>query len=744
RVSGYGLEQLLPENGFHVARALVGSEGTCVTVLGATVRLVQSPPKRSLLLLAYPDVYRATDHIERLMAHHPIGLEGFDDHMVAAMRKKHLHPRDVALLPPGGGWLLVEFGADTKEAADAQARGLMDELKGLGQPPKMDLLDDPREAALIWQVRESALGATAAIPGQPETWPGWEDSTVPPAKLGAYLRDLRDLLERNHYTWAFYGHFGQGCVHTRVDFDLTSQPGIARFNRFIEDAADIVVKYGGSVSGEHGDGQARASLLPKMFGDELMGAFREFKAIWDPTGKMNPGKVVDAYPPTANLRLGVDYRPPQPRTHFSFFPDDGSFAKATRRCVGVGKCRRLDGGTMCPSFMATREEEHSTRGRARLLFEMLEGNPLGDGWRSPAVREALDLCLACKGCKGDCPVNVDMATYKAEFYAHYYAGRLRPVAAYTMGLIYWWARLASRAPWLANLVTQTPPLSALAKAVGGIAPKRRLPRFAPEPFTAWFRRRDPVNADGPRVLLWPDTFNNYFHPATARAAVEVLEAAGFRVAIPEVSLCCGRPLYDWGMLDLAGRLLRQILDALRDDIAAGVPVVGLEPSCVSVFRDELIGLFPHDEDARRLSQQTYLLGEFLERRATDHRWPQLRRKALLHGHCHQKAILSLDAAESLLRKLGVDYTAPDTGCCGMAGAFGFERGDHYDVAMKCGERVLLPAVRQADADTLIVAEGFSCREQIAQATDRRALHLAQVLQLALHESPAGPAAPHPQ
>ncbi|HEX5504187.1 MAG TPA: FAD-linked oxidase C-terminal domain-containing protein, partial [Thermomicrobiales bacterium] len=733
RVSGYGLEQLLPENGFHVARALVGSEGTCVTVLEATVRLVASPPARSLLLLAYPDVYRATDHIERLMAHHPIGLEGFDDHMVAAMRKKGLHPRDVALLPPGGGWLLVEFGAQEKADADAQARGLMDELAGLDQPPRMDLLDDPRQAALIWQVRESALGATAAIPGQPETWPGWEDSAVPIAKLGAYLRDLRDLLERNHYTWAFYGHFGQGCVHTRVDFDLTSQPGIARFNRFIEDAADLVVKYGGSVSGEHGDGQARASLLPKMFGDELVQAFREFKAIWDPAGKMNPGKVVDAYPPTANLRLGTGYRPPQPRTHFSFFADDGSFAQATRRCVGVGKCRRLDGGTMCPSFMATREEEHSTRGRARLLFEMLEGHPLGDGWRSPAVREALDLCLACKGCKGDCPVNVDMATYKAEFLSHYYAGRRRPVAAYTMGLIYWWARLAAHAPRLVNLVTHTPPLGALVKAAGGIAPERRLPRFAREPFTTWFRRHDPANPDGPRVLLWPDTFNNYFHPETAKAAVAALEAAGFRVAIPAVSLCCGRPLYDWGMLDLAGRLLRQILDALRDDIAAGVPVVGLEPSCVSVFRDELLGLFPHDEDARRLSGQTYLLGEFLEERAADHHWPQLRRRALVHGHCHQQAILSLDGAESLLKKIGVAYTVPDTGCCGMAGAFGFERGEHYEVAMKCGERVLLPAVRAAAADTLIVADGFSCREQIAQATGRRALHLAQVLQLALRD-----------
>jgi len=739
RVSGFGLEWLLPENGFHVARALVGSEGTCVTVLEATVRLVDSPPARALLALGYPDIYHANDHIEQIMAHGPVGLEGFDDHLVADMHKKGLHPDDVALLPQGGGWLLVEFGGATREEAEGRARGLMQELRGQEHPPSLKLFDDPRQEALIWTVRESALGATAAIPGMPETWPGWEDSAVPPGKMGDYLRDLRDLLTRYGYSWAFYGHFGQGCLHTRIDFDLVTHDGIATFRRFLDEATDIVVRYGGSVSGEHGDGQARAVLLPKMFGPELIEAFREFKAIWDPAGKMNPGKVVDAFDPTENLRLGTAYHPPQPRTHFSFFEDDGSFARATRRCVGVGKCRRLDGGTMCPSFMVTREEEHSTRGRARLLFEMLEGNPVGDGWRSEAVRGALDLCLACKGCKGDCPVNVDMATYKAEFLSHYYQGRRRPITAYTMGLIYWWARLAAHAPGLVNFFTQTPPFSALVKAAGGIAPQRRIPAFAPETFTAWFRRRGPTNADKPRVLLWPDTFNNHFHPDTAKAAVEVLEAAGYRVEIPATPLCCGRPLYDWGMLDLAGHLLRQILATLRPLIAEGVPIVGLEPSCVAVFRDELLGLFPHDEDAKRLSRQTFLLSEFLEQRAEGYHPPQLRRRALVHGHCHHKALMKLDAEEATLSKLGLDYTVLDSGCCGMAGAFGFERGDHYDVSRKAGERVLLPAVRAASPDTLIIADGFSCREQIAQTTERRALHLAQVLQLALHGDHEGAA-----
>ncbi|HEY8291971.1 MAG TPA: FAD-linked oxidase C-terminal domain-containing protein, partial [Thermomicrobiales bacterium] len=611
RVSGYGLEQLLPENGFNVARALVGTEGTCVTVLEATVRLVSSPPARTLVVLGYPDVYTAGDHVPEIMAHHPIGLEGFDDRMIDAMKKKGLHPDDVQLLPAGGGWLLVEFGGETKEEASDKARALMDALKKGDHAPAIKSFDDPAEAGKVWLVRESALGATALVPGLPLTWPGWEDSAVPPEKVGAYLRDLRALFERYDYDCSFYGHFGQGCIHVRIDFDLETARGIATFRAFLDDAADLVVRYGGSISGEHGDGQAKAALLPKMYGDELVQAFREFKAIWDPDNKMNPGKVVDAYDPTENLRLGTDYHPLPVHTHFKFPEDHGSFAAATLRCAGVGKCRREGSDnagdeTMCPSYMVTHAEEHSTRGRARLLFEMLQGDPLTHGWHEEKVHEALDLCLACKGCKHDCPVNVDMATYKAEFLSHYYKHRRRPLAAYSMGLIYWWARLAARMPGVVNVVTQTPPLRVLAKALGGIAPDRRIPVFARQTFTAWFRARGPQSEGKREVILWPDTFNNHFHPQTAQAAVEVLEAAGYRVTIPERPLCCGRPLYDWGMLDRAEGLLRQILDTLRPQIAAGIPVIGLEPSCVAVFRDELLGLFPDDTDAKRLSQQTFL------------------------------------------------------------------------------------------------------------------------------------------
>jgi FAD/FMN-containing dehydrogenase/Fe-S oxidoreductase len=742
RVSGYNLPWLLPENGFHVARALVGSESTCVVVLEATTRLVHSPAERALVVLGYPDVATGCDHVPEILEHGPIGLEGFDDGLIADLRKKGRLLANVGHLPEGGGWLLVEFGADRRQDALDRARGLVDRLRSKPGSPQARLLEDPAEQEAIWQIRESAVGVASAIPDERFTWPTWEDSAVPPERFGAYLRDFRALMDRHRYSGAFFGHFGQGCLHVRIDYDLRTTAGIAAFRAFLEEAADLVVAYGGSFSGEHGDGQVNGELLPKMFGPELIQAFREFKAIWDPDGKMNPGKVVDAYPLDSNLRLGTDYHPPDVRTHFRFPEDEGSFAHATLRCIGIGRCRRLEGGTMCPSFMATREEQHSTRGRARLLFEMLQGTPLDRGWRDEHVKEALDLCLSCKGCKGDCPVGVDMATYKAEFLAHYYAGRLRPRQAYAFGLIMYWARLAALAPGLVNLLTQAPGLRALAKAATGMAPRRRIPAFAARTFQAWFARRDQHAGGGPPVILWPDTFNNFFHPETARAAVEVLEAAGYRVLVPPWPLCCGRPLYDYGMLDRAEHLLRRVLAALRAPIRAGVPVVGLEPSCVSVFRDELEGLLPHDTDAQRLSQQTFLLSEFLLR--AGYQPPRLEGRALVHGHCHQKAVLTMDAEEELLGRLGLEVEAPDTGCCGMAGGFGFEAGAHYDVSIRCGERVLLPAVRAAAKDTLIIASGFSCREQIAQTTDRRALHLAEVLRMAHAGQRAGRLPPYPE
>jgi FAD/FMN-containing dehydrogenase/Fe-S oxidoreductase len=746
RVSGYNLNQLLPENGFHVARALVGSEGTCATVLEATCRLVESPPQRVLVVIAYPDVYQCADHVPEIMAHKPIGLEGMDELLIGYTRMKGINSEGLALLPEGGGWLIVEFGAQTAMEAEAQARTLMQALGSGANPPAMRLYAAEPQMKYVWQVRESALGATSHVPGEAMNWEGWEDAAVAPEKLGGYLRDLRKLFAAFGYKGALYGHFGHGCVHNRVNFDLRSKDGIAKFRKFMEEAADLVVSYGGSISGEHGDGQSRGELLPKMFGPELMQAFREFKEVWDPAWKMNPGKLIEANKLDENLRLGADYAPWEPETHFKFLADHGSLADATLRCVGVGKCRREEGGVMCPSYRATHEEENSTRGRAHLLWEMTQGEVIRDGWRSEEVKESLDLCLACKGCKSDCPVGVDVATYKSEFLAHYYEGRMRPRSAYAFGNIDLWARVASHVPGLVNLTTQLPLLRDISKRLAGMPAQRSIPAFAAESFKSWFYRRGrrlSKESDAPRVLLWPDTFNNYFLPATARAAVEVLEAAGFHVIVPKAHLCCGRPLYDHGMLDRAQALLLQILDELSPEIEAGIPVVGLEPSCVAVFRDELINLFPHDERAQALSRQTFLLSEFLETQAKDFALPRFERQAILHGHCHQKSVMKMTAEESVLHRLGVDFRTPAPGCCGMAGSFGFEP-DKYDVSIAVGELELMPAVRQAPADWLIIANGFSCREQIAQGSRRHALHLAEVLQMALQGGFDAGSEPYPE
>ncbi len=730
RVSGYNLDQLLPENGFNVARALIGSEGTLVTILAARLKLVESPPSRTLVVLGYDDVYSAADHVPQILQYQPIGLEGIDDLLIGYMKKKGLNVDDLQLLPKGKGWLLVEFGGKDRQESDANANAMMQALKGSDNPPSMKRYDDPDEEHQVWEIRESGLGATAHIPGMNTTHPGWEDAAIPPDKAGQYLRDFRKLLERYDYACALYGHFGQGCIHVRIDFDLRSDEGVQKYLAFINDAADLVVSYGGSLSGEHGDGQSRAALLPKMFGAELVGAFNEFKSIWDPDWRMNPGKVVDPYQPNQNLRTGPTFDPWEPVTFFNYPDDKGKFSEATLRCVGVGKCRREGGGTMCPSYMVTREEKHSTRGRSRLLFEMIEGDVVRDKWRDEGVKEALDLCLACKGCKGDCPVNVDMATYKAEFLSHYYDGRLRPMTAYTMGMIYWWARLATHFPRLANFVTHAPVLSQIGKAVAGIAPQRTIPSFADESFTSWFTKRAPRNVDKPQVMLWADTFNNYFFPEVCKAAVDVLEDAGYQVIIPGQSLCCGRPLYDWGMIEQAQGLWQKTMSALRPQIEDEIPLVGLEPSCVAAFRDELVNLYPNDDAAKRLSQQTYMLSEFLMQKVENYQPPQLDRKALVHGHCHHKSVLHMQDETDLLHKMGLDFELLDSGCCGMAGAFGFER-DHYDISIKAGERVLLPRVRHADDDTLIIADGFSCREQIEQTTERHALHIAQVMQQAI-------------
>ncbi len=725
RVSGYNLDELLPENGFHVARALVGSEGTCVTVLQSTVRLVESPQCRSLVGLGFADAFVAADAVPLVLAHGPIALEGFDAQLLDFMGRKGLATEEVKLLPAGSGLLLVEFGANSEEEASAKAEALAEAAREFAAKPTVRIYTKA-EARGAWFVRESALGATAFVPGQPEGWEGWEDAAVAPGKLGVYLRALYTLMAKYGYDSPLYGHFGHGCVHLRINFDLRTEPGIAKYRAFIDRAADLVVSLGGSISGEHGDGQARGALLEKMFGSELMAAFRAFKRLWDPTNKMNPGKLIDAYQPQDYLRVNTGRAPLETPTHFSFTTDGGSFEQAALRCVGVGACRKEESGTMCPSYMATREEQHSTRGRAHLLWEMMQGDVLRGGWKNEQVREALDLCLACKACKTECPVNVDMATYKAEFLAQHYKGRLRPLDAYAFGYIDRWARLASFTPGLANFFGANGVTSALAKRLLHIHPARTLPAFASKTYKAQAAGLPQPAAPAGEVLLWADTFNNYFRAEPTVAAHRVLASAGFRVQWLRDHACCGRPLYDFGLLDSAKRYLLRTLALLEPWLTAGTPIVVLEPSCASVFRDEAVNLLPHDTRAHKLKATTFLLSEFLVHHAPDYRPPARKGTFVVQGHCHHAALMKMTDEVALLETTGAEVRLLDSGCCGMAGPFGFER-EKFAVSQALAERRLLPAVRAAGADTVLVADGFSCREQIAQNSAKQGVHLAEVL-----------------
>jgi FAD/FMN-containing dehydrogenase/Fe-S oxidoreductase len=742
RVSGFNLDELLPERGFNVARALVGTEGTCATALQVTLMLTPALLQRVTVVVAYDDICEACDHVPELIEWKPIGLEGLDHRLIVEQGKEHKHLSGQKLLPRYGsaksGWLLVQFGADDAGEVRDRARRFCEWLvQKKGRPRdavasyESDQLGGASEE--LWEIREGGLGATAFPPGGKDHWPGWEDSAVPPARVGAYIRDLRRLYGKYDLQGAMYGHFGQGCIHSRISFDMRSAGGLRRYRAFLNEAADLVVSYGGSLSGEHGDGQQRAEFLVKQYGPELVQAMREFKQIWDPDWKMNPGKVVEPYRVDQNLKLGVDYNPPRPPVKFAYQKDGGDFAHATVRCVGVGKCRKPQGDdVMCPSYIVTHEERHVTRGRARLLFEMLQGDVIRDGWQSKEVYEALDLCLACKGCTSECPVNVDMPTYKSEFLYHHYQSlrRWRKRYMYAFGFIDQAARLASLIPEVTNFVTQTRGLASVAKSLAGIDPHRRIPAFAPQTLQAWFRARGGSQVRSERkVVLWPDTFNNYFHTNVGVASVEALEAAGFEVLMPQQHVCCGRPLYDYGFLDVAQKYLRRTLRQLRREIRQGIPVVGMEPSCLAVFKDELKNILPHDDDAARLFRNAFHFPEFFARH--DIPLPRLEGKAVVWGHCHHKATGGMGPELKLLKeKMGLDAQEAKGGCCGLAGSFGFEDGK-YDISMKCGEVGLLPAARAADPQTLIIADGFSCKTQLEQSdVGRRALHTAEVMKLA--------------
>ncbi|MEV4399591.1 FAD-linked oxidase C-terminal domain-containing protein [Nonomuraea sp. NPDC049607] len=740
RISGYNLDRLLPENGFDLAGALVGSEGTLVTVLRAELSVVPSPPARALAVLGFEDVFTAADAVPAVARHAPIALEAMDETMYRLAKLEH--PGDAALqdLPEGGGWLLVQFGGDTPEQARERAETMMRDVgeRAEAPTPTHAFLGDPAREDRLWRWRESGLGVEAYPPTGRQTYEGWSDAAVPPERLGAYLRDYERLLRAHDYQdSALYGHFGQGCVHGRLPLDLHTDDGIARYRAFAREAAELVASYGGSLSGEHGDGQALAELLPVMFGEQVVEVFGRFKAIFDPRDRMNPGKVVHPRHLDQNLAQRRFY-PLEPRQTFFQYPNDhGRFGHAATRCVGTGTCRKhtFEGGVMCPSYRVTREEEHSTRGRARLLEEMVRGDVITDGWRSAAVRDALDLCLSCKGCRSECPVNVDMATYKAEFLAHHYRRRVRPRSHYSMGWLPVWAALASAAPGLVNAAGSAPGLSRLVKAVAGITPERDLPRFARQRFTDWFRRR-PRGGPGTRgrVVLWADTFTDHFDPHIGRAAVDVLEAAGFEVVVPPVTLCCGLTWISTGQLGIARRVLARTVGALAPWAEAGVPVVGLEPSCAAVFRSDGPELL-NTPETRLLSERFLTLAELLETRAADWRPDTAGGQAIAQVHCHQSAVMGYDADRAVLDRFGIRTSVLDSGCCGQAGNFGFERG-HHEVAQACAEQGLWPAVRSAEPDDELLADGFSCRTQIAAAgTGRQGRHLAELLATALVHRP---------
>ncbi|HWG73222.1 MAG TPA: FAD-linked oxidase C-terminal domain-containing protein [Acidimicrobiales bacterium] len=742
RVSGYNLDQLLAERGFDVARALVGSEGTCAVVLEATVALVATPGARALTVLGFPDAATAADHVVALLEHRPLAMEGIDAGLVAALRAARPDEAVTALLPPGGGWLYVEMGGDTRRSAEAAATAVASSGERLGATSLV--VSDPAAMRRLWQVREDGAGIVTRLPGGGEAWPGWEDAAVPPARLGGYLREFSHLLAAHGLHGAYYGHFGDGCVHIRIDFDLLSGEGVHRFRSFVEAAADLVAAHGGSLSGEHGDGQARAELLPRMYPPRIIEAFGAFKAVWDPRGRMNPGRVVAPLRLDSDLRVRVGRPAMDLRTELALHADGGDFARATRRCVGVGKCLAGDGGVMCPSWRVTGEERHSTRGRARLLFEMASGQLVDGGWRSEEVRESLDLCLSCKGCKRECPVSVDMATYKAEFLSHHYAGRVRPAAHYSMGWLPLWLRGASRVPNLANAAMGGRLSAKLLRRLGGIAPERRLPELAPEPFVRWFARR-PTPAPGAgaavasggaagarRVVVLPDTFTNFFDPSVGQAAVRVLEALGYRVEVPTRPVCCGLTWLSTGQLGMARRALGRTARVLRPWVDDGVALVGLEPSCTALLRADAIDVLPDDPTVARLGGVTRTLAEIVAAHpggvpaGIARAGHQDGRRALAQVHCHQHADLGFDPDRAVLERVGVDLEVLDAGCCGLAGNFGFEKG-HYAVSMACAERGLLPAVRTAGQDVDVLADGFSCRTQVRQATTRRPVHLAELL-----------------
>lgn len=719
QISGYGLQYLLPEHGTQLAKAFVGSEGTCGVVTSAVVRLHDIPATRALVVIGFADEVAAATAAPDIASLGPLTVEGIDEEVVRTsdLRMGAAGRPD---LPNGRAWLMVEVGGPDGTAIReriAELIAMAAERDAWGH----EVLEDPAAQRAFWAIRERGAGlASRSVEGK-EFSPGWEDAAVPPARLGAYLGAFRALMADHGRTGMVYGHFGEGCVHVRIDHDLQSAAGRAAYRSFQEDAADLVVAHEGSLSGEHGDGRARSELLGRMYGERVLAAFGAFKHVFDPSGTLNPGVLVDPNPLDAQLR--AEHSTPYRKDLAFLYPDDdGDLSKAVRRCTGVGACRKSSGGGMCPSYRATSEEMHSTRGRTRLLAEMLDGGIVKEAWQSDSVHEALDLCLSCKACSSECPVGVDMATYKAEFLHQRFRGRIRPRAHYSMGWLPVWLGLARQAPRFANRLLSFPPFRVLAKRAGGIDPRRGLPRLAEGRPLLVGRGDRPLGArNGDPVVLWVDTFTRAFAPEVARAAMRVLEHAGYEVELARSSVCCGLTWVSTGQLNIARTVMRRSIGVLDRSGNGVAPIVALEPSCGTALRHDA-GLLVGGDQASRVAGRVVSLAEVLADRLPA---GTARTRALVQFHCHQRATFGTVTDRALLEAVGVDVTSVDEGCCGLAGNFGFENG-HYDISVACAEDALLPALRSHGADP-VLADGYSCRLQIEQLDGRRALHLAELL-----------------
>ncbi len=716
QVSGYSLEHLLPERGRNLAKALVGTEGTVVMVLEATIMLVPLSPSPALVLLGYPSMIEAAADVPRLLPHKPLAMEGLDADLVAVVRRHRAG--SVPELPEGGGWLFVEVGGDTPEEAWASAESLVNAAAANSSR----IVPAGPEATVLWQLRADGAGLAGRTGRGEQAWPGWEDAAVPPDELGAYLRDFTALMAEYSVSGLAYGHFGDGCVHVRIDFPLEHDGDVLR--SFVERAAEIVIARGGSLSGEHGDGRARSELLTRMYDPEIVALFGAFKALLDPEGLFNPGVIVDPRPIDADLRRPKAL-PIRAAGGFAFGEDQGDFTKAVHRCVGVGKCRADNsgaGGFMCPSYQATKDETDVTRGRARVLQDLTNGRFGPHGWDAQEVESALDLCLSCKACSSDCPAGVDMARYKSESLFRRYRGRIRPANHYVLGWLPRWARLASLAPGLANFALHLPGVDKIVLRAGGMDSRRSIPRFASRPFHR--RSRSHVRGTGRTVMLWVDSFGDAFSPGIPEAAIRVLEDAGYRVVLPERSACCGLTWISTGQLTGAKRRLNDLLDVLGPAAAAGIPIVGLEPSCTAVLRSDLTDLLPDDPRSHAVAEATVTVAELLS--SVGWQPPDLSDLDLVvQPHCHQHSVMGFEADLSLLSRAGARVTTI-AGCCGLAGNFGMESG-HYEVSVAVAENGMLPALRNAADGAVLVADGFSCRTQADQLAGATGVALVELL-----------------